>query len=80
MIFLQTNWIIAFVCAVTYYRIGKAEARESGRGDNGMIWAGLSIAISALSIQLFGAGWILVLLSQVGLFIAITLFRTVREP
>jgi hypothetical protein len=80
MIFLQTNWILAFVCAVTYYRIGKMEAPERGRGDNGMIWAGLSIGISALIIQWLGAGWMLVLLSQIGLFIAITVFRTVREP
>lgn len=79
MIFLQTHWILAFVCAVTYYRMGKMEMRQGRRGDNGMIWAGLSIAISALVIQLFGAGWLLVLLSQFGLFVAITVFRTIRE-
>jgi hypothetical protein len=77
MIFLQANWILAFVCAVTYYQMGRMEARE-GR-DSGMLWAGLSIAVSALVIQLLSAGWILVVLAQIGLFAAITIFRTVRD-
>jgi hypothetical protein len=78
MTFLQPNWIIAFVCAVTYYNSGKFEARNGARG-HGVLWTGLSIAISALLIQLFGVGWFLVLLAQAGLFVGIAIFRVLRE-
>ena len=49
MVFLQASWIIAFVCAFTLFGAGKAEARGGG-SDNGWLWAGLSIAVSALLI------------------------------
>ena len=78
MIFLQPNWIIAFVCAFTYFGMGKAEARGGGH-DNGMLWAGLSIATSALLISTLNAGWLVVVLGQVGLFIGIAIFRTLRD-
>ena len=78
MFFLQANWIFAFVCAFTYYGMGKAEARDGSR-NNGLLWAGLSIAISALLIQIFGTGWFSLLLAQIGLFIGITIFRTFRD-
>ena len=78
MIFLQANWIIAFVCAFTFYGSGKAEAR-GGNADNGLLWAALSVAISALLIQAFGAGWLLVLSGQIGLFIGIGIFRALRD-
>ena len=63
MIFLQPNWIIAFVCAFTFYGMGKAEARGGG-ANNGVVW---------------GAGWLLVLLGQIGLFIGIGIFRALRD-
>ena len=78
MIFLQTSWIIAFVCAFTFYGAGKAEARDGGR-HSGVLWAGLSIATSALLIQFVGAGWLLVLLGQAGLFVGIGIFRALRK-
>jgi len=78
MIFLQTNWIIAFVCAFVLYGAGKTEAREAGR-NAGLLWAGLSIAVSALLIQFFGAGWILVLVGQAALFAGIGIFRAMRD-
>ena len=78
MIFLQPNWIIAFVCAYTFYGAGRFEARDGAR-DNAILWAGLSIATSALVIQEFQGGWIYVLLAQVGLFIGIGIYRSLRE-
>jgi hypothetical protein len=78
MTFLQANWIIAFVCAFVLYGAGKAEAREAGR-NAGMLWAGLSIAVSALLIRFVGAGWILVLVGQAVLFAGIGVFRAMRE-
>jgi hypothetical protein len=78
VIFLQPNWIFAFVCAFIFYGAGQMEARETGR-DNGILWAGLSIAISALVIQVFHGGWVPVLLAQGGFFVGIGVFRVLRE-
>ena len=78
MIFLQTNWIIAFVCAFVLYGAGKAEAREAGRHAS-LVWAGLSIGVSALLIRFFGAGWFLVLVGQAALFVSIGVFRAMRS-
>ena len=60
MFFLQTNWILAFVFMSTFYGMGKSEARFGPGRDNSMLWAGLSIGVSAIVIQLFSGGWILV--------------------
>ena len=79
MIFLQTNWIIAFVCAFVLYGAGKQNATLPGGGDYGLLWAGLSIAVSALAIHVFGGGWIFVLQSQPGLGAGIAIFRVLRE-
>ena len=77
MIFLQANWIFAFVCAFVLYGAGKAEAREAGR-NAGALWAVLSIAVSAVLIRFLGAGWILVLVGQAALFVGIGIFRAMR--
>jgi hypothetical protein len=78
MIFLQANWIIAFVCAFMLYGAGKAEAREAGR-NAGALWAGLSIAVSAVLIRFLGAGWFSVLVGQAALFVGIGVFRAMRS-
>ena len=78
MIFLQPGWILAFVCAYVFYGAGEVEARDGAR-NNRMVWAGLSIALSALVIQAFRGGWLLVLLAQAGLFVGIGVFRALRE-
>jgi hypothetical protein len=77
--FYQPSWIIAMVCAITFFKAGRAEARDTAR-DNGLIWAGLSIAISALIIQILGDGWLSVLLAQLGLFVGVGVFQSLREP
>ena len=78
MIFLQTNWILAFVCAFTFFGAGKAEAKGGG-ADHGFLWGGMSVVTSAVLIELFHAGWFLVLLGQAGLFIGIGIFRATRD-
>jgi hypothetical protein len=78
MIFLQTNWILAFVCAFVFFGAGKAEAKGGGP-DHGFLWAGLSVATSAVLIQFFETGWFLVLLGQAGLFVGIGIFRAMRD-
>ena len=77
--FLQPNWILALVCAFTYYEMGKFEARHAARRNDGVLWSGISIAISALVIQELSGGWVAVLLMQIVFFLAITIYRLLRE-
>jgi hypothetical protein len=70
MIFLQGSWIIAFVCAFVFYSAGKQDGTIQGGANHSILWAGLSIGVSAVVIQVIGAGWLLVLLAQIGLFVS----------
>lgn len=78
MIFLQPNWLIGFVCAFVFYGAAEMEA-PAGRRGNAILWAGLSIALSALVIHVFGSGWFLVLVAQAVLFVGIGVVRALRE-
>ena len=79
MIFLQPNWILAFVFAFVFFGAGKQNVGIDGGKNFSFLWAGLSIAVSALVIRFFNAGWPLVLASQVVLFFGIGIFRSMRE-
>jgi hypothetical protein len=79
MTFLTTSWIIAFVCAFVFFGAGKQNATLPGGSNQSFLWAGLSIGVSALVIQVFHAGWLLVLIAQFGLFVAIGFFRAFRD-
>ena len=79
MIFLQSNWIIAFVCAFVFYGAGKQDGTIPGGANYSILWAGLSIAVSAFAIHVIGGGWLLVLLAQIGLFVGIGAFRVFWE-
>jgi hypothetical protein len=75
--FLQSNWILAFVFAFALFGSGKLEGQDGVR--NGLLWAGLSIAISVLVIQFCGGGWLFELLTQLGLFVGIGAVRAIRD-
>jgi hypothetical protein len=77
--FIQANILLAAVFAFTYLGMGKFEVQQRGGRNPGPWWALMSIAISALFITLFNAGWLLVLFAQIGLFVGITIWRTLRE-
>jgi len=79
MIFLQPSWILAFVCAFVLYGAGKRDPTIRDGANNSILWAGLSIAVSALVIHVIGGGWILVLLAQAALFVGIGVFRAYRD-
>ena len=79
MIFLQSNWIIGFVLAYVFFMMGRYDAQNSSRGNHGPLWALASILITVGVIQLFGGGWLFVLVAQVLLFVAITAFRALVE-
>ena len=80
MIFLQPNWIIAFVCAFVFFSAGKQNVGLDGGKNFSFLWAFLSIAVSALVIRFLDAGWLLVVVSQAVLFIGIGMFRAIGGP
>lgn len=79
MPFLTASWIFGFVCAWTFFALGRYEARTSDRPDHGAWWALASILVTVAAIRGFGFGWIGVVLCQGLLYLAITLSRVVFE-
>ncbi len=73
---LHSSWILAFVFAFTFYGSGKLE--EHDRMRKGVVWVALSIVTSVLVIRVCDGGWLSELLAQIGLFVAIAIFRTAR--
>jgi hypothetical protein len=60
----------AIASAIFWYRGAETENLPP------LYWVGPSLGISAVVIVALGGGWIITLLSQVGLFAIITLYRT----
>ena len=60
-----------------YFNAGKMEAR-SGAADHSVLWASLSLLTSILALWA-GAGWLLWLITQVGLLIGIALVRVALD-
>ena len=65
--------VVIVVCAVFYHRVAELE------NESCLLWSGLSVLVSALVLFLFHAGWLGVLLGQIGLFVGIGVFRMVRK-
>ena len=66
--------LLMIACAVFYYRAGEYE------GTSGWIWGGLSLLVSLVIWRLLHGGFFWVLLGQLGLFAAITAWRTRKKP
>jgi hypothetical protein len=64
--------IVAF--AIFFYRAANFE------NESGLLWCGLSVSISLLTLFFFGWGWLGCLLGQAGLFVGIGIFRMMRKP
>jgi hypothetical protein len=79
VIFLQPNWIVGFVFAYFYFMGGRHDARQSNRRNNGPFWALASILVTVAVVQGLGGGWLLVVVGQTLLFVAITLWRLLVE-
>jgi hypothetical protein len=60
-----------------YFNAGKIDA-QNGEADHSILWASLSLLVSTLAFWA-GAGWLLWLLAQIGLFIGIALVRVVLD-
>ena len=65
---------VALVFVTAFAKGGEMEAKTSG-SNHGLLWAALSLAVSALVIAVLGlgAGWLIV--AQLGLFVAIGAIR-----
>lgn len=79
MTLLQPPWIIAFVCAFILYGAGKKDLAVRDGANHSVLWAGLSIAVSALVIQVFSGGVLFVLLGQGALMAGIGVFRAMKD-
>jgi hypothetical protein len=65
---------VALVFVVAFAKGGEMEARTGGN-NHGLLWAALSLAVTALVVAVLelGAGWLIV--AQLGLFVAIGAVR-----
>ena len=68
----SVHFVMLLAFAVVYYKA--ADIEDAPR----MLWAGLSIGVYVLTWQFLGFGWLGCILGQVGLFVALTLFRMLR--
>jgi hypothetical protein len=75
MKFLEANWIVGFVFAYCYFMGGRLEVKQSGRRNPGPFWALASIIVTAVVIQGLAGGVFFVIVGQLLLFVAITLWR-----
>lgn len=66
--------VLIAVFAAFFYRAAEFENEPS------LLWCGLSIALSLISLLYFHWGLLGILLGQVGLFAGITIARLLRKP
>ena len=71
--------VLALVCVITFYGAGQLDSRGEAQ-DYSIFWALLSALVSALVLVVLKGPWAVLLLSQVGLFIGIGIFRFLRDP
>jgi len=72
--FYSITFVVLLASAIFFYRAGEFE------GSSGLLWALLSVLISVAIWQWLHGGILFVLLGQVGLFVGITLYRTLKKP
>ncbi|MEO8747446.1 MAG: hypothetical protein ABI379_07300 [Rhodanobacter sp.] len=78
MDFLGSPFLLAAVCAYTYYLLGTHDGQHSGKAI-GLLWAVISLVASLFVLDVFNGGWAWLLLAQILLFFAIAAFRAIRE-
>lgn len=67
--------LLAQVCAVAFFRAGRIES-DGAACDYRFLWA----LMSALVLGVFKVAWLVLLLSQVGLFLGIGVYPALRDP
>lgn len=76
---LSIELMLALVCAVTFFRAGRFESVGEAH-DYSYLWAFMSALLSALVLIGLKASWFVLLLSQIGLFFGIGVYRALRDP
>jgi len=71
--------VLALVCVSMFFGAGQLDARGEAH-DFSFLWALLSALLSALVLMALKGSWGVLLLSQVGLFVGIGVFRFLRDP
>ena len=66
--------LMMVACAVFFHRAAEFENESS------LVWTGLSVMISAVTLFVLGWGWMGCLLGQAGLLLGITIVRVLRKP
>ena len=79
MEFLGSPFLLAAVCAYTYFVLGIHDGQHGGKGI-GLIWAMLSLAVSLFVLYVCHGGWSWLLLGQVMLYFGIAAVRAIRDP
>jgi len=74
MPFYSFGFVMALACAAFFYKAGAEES------VSGVLWGGVSLVVSALILVFASTSVIAVLLGQVALLAAITLYRVWRDP
>jgi hypothetical protein len=65
--------LMMVACAIFFHRAAEFENESS------LVWTGLSVVLSAMTLFAFRWGWLGCLLGQAGLFLGIAIFRTLRS-
>ncbi len=71
--------VLALVSALTFFGAGRLDSRGEAH-DFSFLWALMSALLSALILIAFKGSWAVLLLSQIGLFVGIGVFRFIRDP
>ena len=66
--------LMMVACAIFFHRAAEFENESS------LVWTGLSVVISVVTLFVLGWGWLGCLLGQAGLLLGITIFRMLRKP
>ena len=65
--------LIIVACAIFFHRAAEFENESS------LVWTGLSVVISLMTLFFLHWGWLGCLLGQIGLFAGITVLRMLRK-
>lgn len=77
---IPAQWVIAAACVFTFYLMADYEAqRARAKPSNRLWWPLLSFLVSVISIRALDSGAFAVLVGQIGLFLGIGVWRTVRD-
>jgi hypothetical protein len=76
---IASPYLLAAIFAITFFGMGGIEER-AGEKNHGLLWAACSAALSLVALRLFDISWTWLFIVQIGLLLAIAIFRAARDP